>query len=151
MASPTLTQAIVEKWAATGGLPTPLYLGEVPENFGQFLPLAVLIHEGELPNFTTKGAATQSAGITSQIAGAFRFEVYQSGSTVQGGMVALETITLAIMAAFTPGSLAMTGTQEPWIWRKNYTLDSTRLRDKNDVPVYKGTIFYVATIGNPTV
>ena len=152
MAKPTLIQAVLERWNAIGGLPS-LYLDEVPENYGSFLPIAVLIHDGEKPNYSTRNGPADTAtlnGKPSQIIGRFQFEVYQAGTTVIGGMEAMETIVNAIMSGFLPGSLAMSNSQEAWLWREEYRANGTQLRDKNDVPVYKGTVTYVATIGNPT-
>jgi hypothetical protein len=140
MTKPTMTQAVMERWAAiTPTLPT-LYLEEIPEDKPQ-LEGAYYLHQGEPP---TPAAYPTRALKPVMLEGRFAFVLFNVSA------VALETKAFQIMGGFTVDSLAMNSPQETTLFRTNYQLQATKFRDRNDLVVYAATISYRLLIGKPS-
>ncbi len=148
MSSPTLTQSVIEAYdAITPDLP-PLYLEEIPEDVAQ-LQAAYYVHQGESPVY--QSGQTKPSLVEGRFAIVMFSKLAADLGAGETALVELETRAVALMAAFTPNALSLNSPQQATLLRGSYTLQATKLRDKDNNPVYMATIPYLCKIGLPAV
>lgn len=124
----TMTQAITELYDGIQGFP-PLYLTEVPED-KSLVPSAIIVHQGEVPTYAIRRREPQS------IAGLFLIEFYDIDADVA------EARALEFKEAAKDATLTIGPDDNVRLYRESYTVEGTKLRDKEGNQVFRATIAY---------
>lgn len=136
---PTMTQAVQVAYAAiTPALPG-LWLEEIPED-AEELHEAYYEHQGEIPV-----ESAYHTGVTrpTMIAGTFAISFFSTSATT------VETYATRLKTAFVPLILEMSDGQEATLFRGKYEFRATKMRSKENKPIYRATVNYVCKIGGP--